>query len=55
VERKESQTQTVVYEAPAIVDYGDLVELTAASGHGDCLDATFPVGTKKGSLTFSGC
>jgi hypothetical protein len=55
VERKESQTQTVVYEPPAIVDYGDLLELTAASGHGDCLDATFPVGTKKGSLTFSGC
>ena len=41
------------YEAPRIVDYGDLVELTAASVDGSSLDAGFPAGTIKGSLTFS--
>lgn len=43
------------YEKPKIVDYGDLVELTAAGTEGDCLDADFSAGTKRGSLTFSGC
>lgn len=43
------------YEKPEVVDYGDLVELTAAGSDGDCLDADFPVGTKKNLLTFSGC
>lgn len=43
------------YEAPTIVDYGDLVELTAAGSDGDCLDADFDSGTKKSLLTFSGC
>lgn len=41
------------YEKPRIVDYGDLVELTAASGIGDYLDADFPAGTKWGDVTFS--
>lgn len=43
------------YERPRIVDYGDLVELTAAGSDGECLDVDFPAGTKKSSLTFSGC
>jgi hypothetical protein len=47
--------QTVEYESPAVVDYGDLIELTAAGSEGDCLDADFAAGTKKGDLTFSGC
>ena len=41
------------YESPAVVDYGDLVELTAAGSDGDQLDADFPVNTKRGALTFS--
>jgi hypothetical protein len=43
------------YEKPRVVDYGDLVELTAEGSDGDCLDADFAAGTKKSSLTFSGC
>jgi hypothetical protein len=43
------------YESPQVVDFGDLTELTAAGSGGDCLDADFPVGTKRSSLTFSGC
>jgi hypothetical protein len=50
-----SETQAIGYEPPAIVDYGDLVELTAAGFEGDCLDADFPAGTQKGRLTFSAC
>lgn len=42
------------YETPDVVDYGDLLELTAAGSDGDYLDADFPVNTKKGALTFSG-
>jgi hypothetical protein len=42
------------YTAPTISDYGDLVELTAAATNGGFTDATFPVGTPKGSETFSG-
>ena len=41
------------YEKPRIVDYGDLVELTAQTGSGEFLDADFPAGTKWGDLTFS--
>jgi len=48
----ERQTE---YETPLIVDYGDLVELTAQGSDGDCLDADFAAGTKRSSLTFSGC
>jgi len=32
----------VGYEQPAIVDYGDIVELTALTGDGNRLDADFP-------------
>jgi hypothetical protein len=49
------RTPEVAYEKPAIVDYGDLVELTAAGGGGDCLDHDFSAGAKASSLTFSGC
>jgi hypothetical protein len=41
------------YEPPTIVDYGELVDLTAAGNGGDNLDADFKRGTPKGSLTFS--
>jgi hypothetical protein len=43
------------YEKPQVVDYGDLVELTAAGTDGDCLDADFGAGSPRGRLTFSGC
>ncbi|MCP9485216.1 MAG: lasso RiPP family leader peptide-containing protein [Gaiellaceae bacterium MAG52_C11] len=45
--------QTVEYETPDVVDYGDLVELTAGTQNGDFLDAAFPAGTPKSDLTFS--
>lgn len=47
--------EEVQYESPSVVDYGDLVELTAAGIDGDCLDADFAAGTSKGKLTFSSC
>jgi hypothetical protein len=47
-------TQREPYEEPKIVDYGDLVELTAGGTSGDVTDADFPAGTPKGKLTFSG-
>jgi hypothetical protein len=43
------------YEPPQVVDYGDLVELTAGGSNGGCLDADFAAGTKSNALTFSGC
>lgn len=42
------------YEEPKVVDYGDLTELTAGSATGGFLDKSFPAGTPKGDLTFSG-
>lgn len=41
------------YEAPKIIDYGTLVELTAAQQDGDFTDKSFPVHTPKKDLTFS--
>ena len=41
------------YVKPEVVDYGDLAELTAGTQNGDWLDATQPVGTHRGQLTFS--
>lgn len=41
------------YEAPAVVDYGDLHDLTAGSSTGDFTDQAFPVGTPFKTLTFS--
>jgi hypothetical protein len=42
------------YAKPEITDHGTLAELTAGSGFGTHLDATFPAGTKTTALTFSG-
>ena len=47
------QLENVDYEIPAVVDHGDLVELTAGSTDGDFTDAAFPVSTPKRDLTFS--
>jgi hypothetical protein len=44
----------VEYESPDVIDFGDLVELTAGQSDGEMTDATFPVNTPKRSLTFSG-
>lgn len=41
------------YEAPAVVDYGDLTSLTAGTTTGDYTDADFPTNTPKSALTFS--
>ncbi len=41
------------YDQPQIVDYGDLVELTAGASTGKFLDASFPVGTAAADLTFT--
>ena len=46
------QLESVDYETPVVVDYGDLVELTAGSTDGDFTDAAFPVNTPKRDLTF---
>ena len=48
-DRKPEET----YTAPRVVDYGDLVELTAQQQTGNNLDANFPTGTPRGELTFS--
>lgn len=48
------ENEPTEYESPDVVDYGDLVELTAAGSDGEFLDADFPVNTKKSALTFSG-
>jgi hypothetical protein len=45
--------QKVEYESPEVVDYGDLVELTAAGTNGEFLDSDFPAGTGRSELTFS--
>lgn len=41
------------YERPKVVDYGDLVALTAGASTGSELDADFPIHTKFSNLTFS--
>ena len=45
--------ESVEYESPDVVDYGDLVELTAGSLDGNLTDAAFPTNTPKRDLTFS--
>ncbi len=42
-----------MYEAPAIVDYGDVRRITAANGCGDTTDKDFPTGTKLSDMTCS--
>jgi hypothetical protein len=44
---------TIEYEAPQVVDFGDLVEMTAGQSDGDLTDSSFPVNTPKRDLTFS--
>jgi hypothetical protein len=41
------------YEAPVVVDYGSLRELTAAAKTGTSTDATFPAHTLLANETFS--
>lgn len=41
------------YEAPKVVDYGTLVQLTAGQQTGDFTDKDFPAHTPRGDLTFS--
>ena len=41
------------YEAPKVVDYGTLAELTAGQSDGNFTDRDFPVHTPKKDLTFS--
>ena len=48
-------SESTEYASPRVVDYGDLVDLTAGGVTGDCLDADFAAGTKRGDLTFSSC
>jgi hypothetical protein len=43
----------IEYEAPRVVDFGDLVEMTAGSSDGDLTDSAFPINTPKRDLTFS--
>lgn len=47
------QLESQEYEPPAIVDHGDLVELTSGQSDGEMTDAAFPVSTPKRDLTFS--
>jgi len=49
----EAGDDSMTYEAPKVVDYGTLVELTAAQQDGDFTDRDFPVHTPKNDLTFS--
>ena len=48
-----NETDEPRYEAPTVVDYGSLAEITAGTLSGDFLDKTFPVNTPRGDLTFS--
>jgi hypothetical protein len=43
----------LAYEAPRVLDYGSLTDLTAGQIDGNFLDADFPEGTPKSELTFS--
>jgi hypothetical protein len=44
----------VEYQTPSIIDYGDLVDLTAGQQAGQFTDASFPANTPASQLTFSG-
>ena len=41
------------YEAPQVIDYGTLVQLTAGQQDGEATDRDFPSNTPKRDLTFS--
>ncbi|HUK95970.1 MAG TPA: lasso RiPP family leader peptide-containing protein [Gaiellaceae bacterium] len=49
----EDRREPQEYEAPAVIDYGDLNDLTGGSKDGDFTDAAFPTDTPKSKLTFS--
>lgn len=42
------------YEEPKLVEVGSFEALTEGNATGSHLDASFPAGTDKGDLTFSG-
>ena len=42
-----------MYEAPKVVDYGRLTDITAGQADGNETDKDFPVHTPKKDLTFS--
>jgi hypothetical protein len=48
-----TEKESAEYEAPIVVDYGSLRELTAGLNHGTALDASFPAHTQLSDLTFS--
>jgi len=52
-QRREIALEAKEYGTPQIVDYGDLVELTAAASDGAFTDAAFPPGTPRGDITFT--
>lgn len=41
------------YEAPTVVDYGELADVTAGMADGQFTDRDFPTNTPKQDLTFS--
>ncbi len=43
----------MAYEAPKVIDYGTLTQLTAGQSDGDFTDRDFPANTPKRDLTFS--
>ncbi len=49
----EDRREPQEYEAPVVVDYGDLNDLTGGSRDGEWTDADFPTNTPKSKLTFS--
>jgi hypothetical protein len=53
MEEKKIEEKKIEYQAPEIVDYGDLTELTAALSTGAHTDASFPSNTPFSQLTFS--
>lgn len=42
-----------LYETPQLHEISSVRELTLGTRDGESLDATFPVGTSRGALTFS--
>ena len=41
------------YEAPQVVDYGELTDVTAGQADGNFTDRDFPVNTPRDEITFS--
>ncbi|TKA94277.1 lasso RiPP family leader peptide-containing protein [Cereibacter changlensis] len=49
----QNTSANVSYEAPKLNVHGSLEDMTQGSSVGNSLDASFPVGTPRGDLTFS--